>query len=242
MSSILDFLRVYSCDHKIRLGNLSDGGYVCADIGNYDCYISCGVSNEESFSRDFIEKYGMNAQNSFAFDGTIANYPYHYTNKITFYKKNIAPYQSPHHANLRFFIDKFDNIFLKMDIEGWEYPWLNSLSVKDLSKFKQIVIEFHGINDNSWNSSYSDKKLVFEKLNQTHYIVHLHGNNYSGTTNSIPDVIEVTYIRKTEFTSSPSLNNKPLPDPLLDYPCRNSMPDYNLNFEPFVFTYDKQLN
>ncbi len=32
-----------------------DGGYVLAQLdGGYDCYISCGVCSEESFSRDFI--------------------------------------------------------------------------------------------------------------------------------------------------------------------------------------------
>jgi hypothetical protein len=58
-------------------------------VNSYDCYISAGVSNEESFSRDFINKYNMTSQNSFAFDGTINNYPYEYTKNITFYKKNI---------------------------------------------------------------------------------------------------------------------------------------------------------
>ena len=55
MGSIIPYLKVFSFDNKIRLGEKCDGGYVIGDIsGNYDCYISAGVSNEESFSRDFI--------------------------------------------------------------------------------------------------------------------------------------------------------------------------------------------
>jgi len=244
MSKIVDYLKVYDCNNKIRLGEKSDGGYVFIDmpVDSYDCYISAGVSNEESFSRDFINKYNMNSQNSFAFDGTIHNYPYEYTKKITFYRKNIAPYQSPNHVNLRYFINNFSNIFLKMDIEGWEIPWINSLSKDDLLKFKQIVIEFHGINDNScnstyddnsWNSTYDDKLKTFRILSETHYLVHIHGNNYSGIVNGIPDVIEATYIRKDCLNKTPMLNTTSLPIKDLDYPCCKTLPDYNLSHYPF---------
>ncbi len=57
----LELLQVYNFDKKIRCGSHSDGGYVFAELdGGYDCYISAGISNEESFSRDFINKYNMN--------------------------------------------------------------------------------------------------------------------------------------------------------------------------------------
>jgi hypothetical protein len=88
--SFPELLRVYQFDNKIRCGINKDGGYVIGDINDengYDCYISAGVSNEESFSRDFINKYGMTMENSFAFDGTIQKYPSKYTKKIQFVKK-----------------------------------------------------------------------------------------------------------------------------------------------------------
>lgn len=86
--SILDLLQVYQFDTKFRLGVNRDGGYVLGDLsGGYDLYISAGVSNEESFSRDFISLHNMNKNNSFAFDGTIEDFPYTYTKNITFIKK-----------------------------------------------------------------------------------------------------------------------------------------------------------
>jgi len=121
-----------------------------------------------------------------------------------------------------------------MDIEGWEIPWLKSLEKDDLNKFKQIVIEFHGINDDSWNSTYNDKLEAFKKLSLTHYLVHVHGNNHSSITNNIPDVIEATYVRKDYFTNKPNLNTTKLPMEL-DYPCNKNLPDYDLNYYPFVF-------
>ena len=122
----MDNLIVYEFNNKIRLGEKSDGGYVFGELNEiYDCYISAGVSDEESFSRDFINKY--NTKNNFAFDGTIDDYPYHYTRNIHFIKKNISNINDDNYTNLDFLIEQYNNIFLKMDIEGGEYPWLLSL-------------------------------------------------------------------------------------------------------------------
>lgn len=122
-----ELLRVYRFDNKIRCGINKDGGYVIGDINDetgYDCYISAGVNNEESFSRDFINKYGMTRDNSFAFDGTIEKYPSRYTKKIQFVKKNISGVTTKNTVNLSGLIDFYNNIFLKMDIDGHEYKWL----------------------------------------------------------------------------------------------------------------------
>jgi len=231
----LELLKVYNFDKKIRYGVNSDGGYVIAELdGDYDCYISAGIAGEESFSRDFINKYNMNQYNSFGFDGTINNYPYQYTNKISFIKQNINSFNDDHNSNLSFLIDKYNNIFLKIAIEGGEYPWLSSLDESQLNKFKQIVIEFHGITNDTWGCNYNDKIKCLEKLNNTHYIVHAHGNNYGPVFNNIPDTIELTYVNKNYFNSVPEFNNKPLPIVNLDFPNNPATEDFNLNFYPFV--------
>lgn len=236
----LQYLQVYNCNKKIRLGSNNDGGYVIADLNDgYDCYISAGVSDEESFSRDFINLYKTDYKNSFAFDGTILRYPTQYTRNISFIRKNIAPYSSRKTRNLSVLIDSFDSIFLKMDIEGSEYNWINSLSTEQLKKFKQIVIEFHGINDDSWNIKFADKEACFEKLANTHYLVHAHANNYETTTTvannlPIPNVIELTYVNKN-ILEVPSQNTDKLPCSL-DRPNCSSNPDINLSFYPFYIS------
>ena len=234
----LNLLKVYNFDKKCRCGSNSDGGYVFADLdGEYGCYISAGISNEESFSRDFINKYNIKRQNSFGFDGTINDYPYHFTDTIQFIKKNINNFNDDNNSNLSFLTHKYSNIFLKMDIEGGEYPWLLQIDEFQLSKFKQIVIEFHGINDDSWGSNYSDKIKCLEKLSNTHYIVHAHGNNYGSVVNKIPDVIELTYVNKNCFNLVPELNTIPLPITNLDFPNKSDSDDINLNFYPFLNIY-----
>ncbi len=231
----LELLQVYNFDKKIRCGSPCDGGYVLADLdGKYDLYISAGISDEESFSRDFINKYNMNESNSFGFDGTIRNYPYRYTTNISFIKKNINHFNDNNNTNLSCLINKYDNIFLKMDIEGGEYPWLLQIDETQLNKFKQIVIEFHGITNNGWGCNYNDKVTCLAKLSKTHYIVHAHGNNHGPVLNNIPDVIELTYINKNYFNSVPELNTQPLPINNLDFSNSLGNPDINLNFYPFL--------
>lgn len=234
MNSLLSYLRVYYFPEKLRLGAMSDGGYVIGRLDSYDCYISAGISDEESFSRDFIKLYNMNKMNSFGFDGTIHNYPYQYTKDITFIKKNINHYFDSKNVNLQYFMKTYKDIFLKMDIEGSEFNWLLHTDESDLSSFKQIVMELHGINDDSWGTKYLQKVECLKKLSNTHYLIHIHGNNYSGITNSIPDVIEVTFIRKDCFDKKPEFNKDNLPIKNLDFPCCKASPDYDLSFYPFV--------
>ena len=132
-------------------------------------------------------------------------------------------------------IDKYDKIFLSIDIEGGEYPWLLSLTQDKLQKFKQICIEFHGLND-TWppSSSLSDKIKCLKKLNQSHYIMHAHGNNCGGIQNNIPDVLEITYINKNYLSDIPGKNKTFLPIKGLDYPNSIRKLDYVLNCYPFV--------
>ena len=231
----LELLKTYYFDKKIRCGEKCDGGYVIGELlGNYDCYISAGIGWDESFSRDFINRYNMNKYNSYGFDGTIDNYPGEQTNKITFIKKNINSFKDDKNADLSFLMENFNNIFLKMDIEGGEYSWLLSVESDKLNKFKQIVIEFHGINDDKWDCKNKDKLKCLEKLSKTHYIIHAHGNNFSNIVNNIPDVIELTYVNKNYFNSVPQLNFQSLPIPNLDFPNNSNKEDVDLNFYPFV--------
>jgi len=232
----LHLLEVHEFDNKIRLGLHGDGGYVFGSLDNekYDCYISAGVSDEESFTHGFIRDNNMNEFNSYAFDGTIQRYPYEYTTNIAFIRKNIGGVNNDHVTNLHGLIDKYENIFLKMDVEGGEYPWLNSLSEEQLSKFSQIVIEFHGLTDDNWGCSYDDKVKCLEKLTKTHYIIHAHGNNHGKVVEGFPDVLELTYVNKKYFATKPELNKIPLPMANFDFPNKKGVEDIDMKTYPFT--------
>ena len=239
----LSLLTTYSFPTKQRLGALTDGGYVIAVLdGTYDCYISAGVSNEESFSRDFINHYNMNKTNSFAFDGTIDDYPYNYTDKITYVKKNINSFNDSANTNLDEFIRPYTNVFIKMDIEGYEYPWLSSIDPELLTRVKQIVIEVHGLipppNPSLGYYSYSVpfnlKNKAFAVLANTHYLVHAHGNN-CGEFNELPITMELTYVNKKYFTRPPSLNTTRFPIENLDHANNYTIPDFIIDYKPFCW-------
>ena len=115
----------YNFYNKVRLGSNSDSGFVIGDIDViYDCYIGVGNNGNESFSADFIKLYNMNEYNSYCVDYGPQKYPYNYTSNISYIRKNINPVNDYYNTNLVNILDKYKNIFLKMDVEGREYPWL----------------------------------------------------------------------------------------------------------------------
>ena len=250
---IADAIKLYSIPNKIRYGKNGDGGYVVADLDiEYDCYISAGIANEESFTRDFLEAHSyIGRDNSYAYDGTIDDYPWEYTKEIQFVKKNIGVLNDDKHTNLIHLTEKYNDIFLNIDIEGYEFLWLDTLTSEQLKSFKQITIEFHGLNEDNWNIdkpifNLSKKIEMIDKLNKTHYLIHAHGNNYTGFQEIlyekdfeihglwIPNVIEFTFISKDCLDSEPELNINPLPIEGLDYPNWEGMMDLPLFTYPFI--------
>ena len=102
---MLEYFKVIQYINKIRLGNNGDGGYVIANVPNYDCYISAGIGSDESFSNDLINHF--NITNAHGFDGTIRSLPYNCPSIMNIYPLNIASMPSKKHANLRKFINEY---------------------------------------------------------------------------------------------------------------------------------------
>lgn len=214
--------------NKLRLGRDYDGGYIIAEIPNikYTTLIAGGIGMDISFEEDFINKYPD--VKTFAFDGTINNLPKHNDN-ITFIRKNIGYENSNYITNLHDIINANENIFVKMDVEGGEIPWIKSLNDEQMNKFEQIVIEFH--------FPFSDNEIdVFDKINKNHYLIHFHANNCCGVINHkgviIPNVFECTYLHKKYFTNIPELNTDLIPGKL-DMKNTNN-PEIYIDYPPFV--------
>jgi len=230
-----DPLTVYAWENKVRLGVDTDGGYVIADgLAPYDLYISAGVSCEESFTRDFINTYHMNEANSFAFDGTIDKYPHEYTSSISFIRKNISTVNDAHNTNLDNVLSRHKDAFLKMDIEAHEWKWLTHTPY--LKNIKQMVIEFHGVWDANWPGNTNSlppgfTHECFEKLSENHAIVHVHGNTGGGTVNGLPNVIELTYVRRDNHDLEKNTQSFPVKG--LDFPNGPRDTDFSLKPQPF---------
>ena len=203
-------LNTYKIPNKlVRVGPNEDGGYVIADGFDYDLFISCGIANDIRFEEAFLQVYKIRCV---AFDGTIQSFPPQ-MNNIEWVNKNIGYSNTAKTTNLKEYIKNNKRIFLKMDIEGSEFNWLESMTEIELENLSQIVIEVH------WPFDIYRMNML-NKLNKTHYIIHLHGNNYcdrdipqhmpsgrtyDGTvtienketgTITLPEVFEITYINK----------------------------------------------
>jgi len=203
-------LTVYACPFsKKRLGKEYDGGYVIAEIpdAKYSMLLAGGIAHDISFEEDFVKKFNVRCV---AFDGTIAGLPSK-NSTIEFVKKNIGSENTNDVTNLHDIIAAYNNIFVKMDIEGGEIPWLLSLNDDQLNKFDQIIMEFH-------NPFTSREAEVFNKINKNHVLVHFHANNCCGSRNhkgvSIPNIFECTYVHKKFITSPLVLNKDKIPSPI----------------------------
>lgn len=236
--NLYESLTCYHHDNKIRVGKENDGGYVMLDGFEYDTLIGCGVCDDISFEKHFLQRHPD--VHAHIFDGTIDKLP-EQLDRSTYTCKNIGSTDTDQTTNLHGLIKRHNSIFLKMDIEGHEYTWFESLPDDLLSKITQICIEFHFI------GSHVKKHRCLSRLAKHYYLVHVHGNNFRkhperGKTGTsihqnveIPDVIECTYINRSKIPTQLELNQTPFPT-TIDQPCNPRTSDIELKSPPYVFT------
>ena len=228
---------------KKRVGKDNDGGYLISMLpNNYDAFISGGISNDISFETKFLDLYPD--IRCYAFDGTISGLPAD-DNRITFIKKNLGDSNNDTLTNLHEYIEPYDNIFMKMDIEGHEFKIMPTIIKNNLmKKIKQLVIEIHTPADIHMFPNYfkglsdinNDQMFdLFKEINNTHTLVHFHANNgcniqkIDGIT--LPHVFELTYIRN-DFVNKKIKNTDSLPTSL-DMKNIESKDDYKLEGFPY---------
>jgi hypothetical protein len=243
MENLIIYESPYS---KIRVGRPHDGGYViCMLPDSYDLLLSCGIANDISFEQHML--YMNPNLRCIAFDGTIDKLPLE-DPRIYFIKKNIGPINNEYLTNLKEYIETYNDIFLKMDIEGHEFDTLDTFTEEQFLKIKQIVIEIHTPGDIELHPTYfkglghiTNKKMfsVLKKINKTHTLVHLHGNNgcktYKIDNIIVPNVFECTFIRN-DYIKDKIMNREPVPTDL-DMPNIPDNPEYNLSYWPFMTSY-----
>ncbi len=186
----------------VRLGNDNDGGYIMLDhfYENGIAY-SFGISNDVSWDLDMARlDYDI-----FMYDPTIEALPQS-NNHFHFFRKGIAGRFQPEQSmdTLEHFLaqnhhNKDSQMILKMDVEGAEWDFLSTVSSETLSKFDQILFEFHSICRAASLEMMGQRIQMLKKINETHTLVHLHGNNTGICLKMdhryIPDVIEATYVK-----------------------------------------------
>jgi hypothetical protein len=185
----------------IRLGALADGGYLVPDdLGEIEACFSPGVAGVSSFELD-CAKRGMKV---FMADKSVDS-PTENHKLFHFLKKFVGASVDEDYTTLEKWVkDSLENsksdLLLQMDIEGFEWETILSVSDELLNRFRIIVLECHYL-EQLWNYHFFFIcSRVFQKILKSHRCVHIHPNNvvssYSREGIEIPPGLEITFYRR----------------------------------------------
>jgi predicted MPP superfamily phosphohydrolase len=141
----------------------------------------------------------------------------HFEKKIVFKKRN------DNETTIPDILANYNEIFLKVDIEGDEYKILNDIK-RNSSKIIFLVIEFHDVDKNIKKIKNFIKKLDLK-------IIHIHGNNYGGLDKSNnPKVIELSLLNSKKIKLKKILSKRNYPINDLDYKNFKRRSDIEIKF------------
>jgi len=206
----------------LRFGGCGDGSYLIPDdIIGIDACFSPGVGNFKYFEDDLLFQYGIKSYLC-DFSTNAKNLTTPLIDEMQFFEKKwLDVWGKENTISLEEWVNKYspDNnkdLILQMDIEGDEYRNLYATNRYILNRFRIISLELH------WLGELKDTvSIILQKLDETHTCIHAHPNNCCGdfientTGMNIPNIIELTYLRKDRFIGNPDNFYKPkLPHPL----------------------------
>ena len=221
---------------KLRIGGMNDGGYVMYDrFDHIGAAYSLGVGGDVSWDLEMAHR-GIPVHQ---YDHTVSGPPSQHP-LFSFNKKGIAPVDGGEFLSIPTILRQNGHagrrdLILKIDIECAEWDAFDAASREDLSSFEQIVIELHGFlrfAEPEWRAK---TQRVLGKLFSTHIPYHVHANNWADFQIMegvpVPDVLEVSYLRRDEHVFTPSTATFPT---AFDIPCHPDRPDIMLgNFRFF---------
>lgn len=195
---VLDTFKVMIPENKVfsRMGSHYDGGYVVInDFSKSDHLLSFGIADNV----DFEDSMSQIVSGMDLYDHSIDHVPQNLKN-YTFYKEKVGP--NNNHIFNR--VPKNKDVVLKIDIEGSEWSFFESLSDDKINRFRQIILEIHWGMQNDYIDSPDIRLDILEKINKTHQIVAVHPNNWAGihyvSGVALPQVIEITLLRRSDYT------------------------------------------
>lgn len=169
---------------KVRLGNNCDGGYVFPEkcLKNSDICVSYGLGNNVTFENDIIKR-GIN----------VIGFDMHAKRNLPWARQKTLKCYGDFSSLEE--VSKSNNVILKIDTEGSEWEFFNTLDPEHFSRHVSCFafeLHFH----------MNPKRIpisVMEKMLETHHVVHVHGNNYGHVDGMVPVAIEITLANKKNF-------------------------------------------
>ena len=213
VAKMLRHITVYDCSDKtmVRVGNANDGGYVVLQelCEKAPMLYTFGVGDDVSFELDFVRRWSTTRVK--LNDPTIEKLPVEHVN-FDFRRRSLG------RGYVGFGGAPWDAM-LKVDVEWDEWEALLYLSMKDLHKFSQILIELHfahaepragltgyfqSLYQRAMNESNRGLFVMYEealrKLTEYHFIYHAHANNSLPVINvgghQLPPLLELSLVRR----------------------------------------------
>ena len=213
------------------------------DVDNSEILISLGISEDWSFEEDFLKMKNIELlafdgtisekkfllfiksrlrqiyriNNFLSAVKLYLSYKKFFEGKRKHFEKNVSSgvKNNPNFITMKeiFQLTPLNNIFLKIDIEGWEYRILEDI-LDNQERLSCLVIEFHDCD------LHLDRIKNFIKTFSLN-LIHIHANNYSeiSTKDNLPLVMELTFSKNSEC-----LDSSVLPHPL-DQPNNKNADD-----------------
>jgi hypothetical protein len=222
-------LKVQTSDRGlVRVGPVGDGGYLMPDdLDGVIAAVSPGVSTESRFDYAIAERgIDVHMADASVEGPSLDHRRFHFSKKfLGSVTRGDTITMADYCAGIPGFATGGD-LILQMDIEGAEYPVIQSMDPALLSRFRIIILELHGLENLFHTFSFELIKATLDKLLADHVVVHLHPNNCCGMAISqgleIPRVMEVTLLRRDRARFSPG-TNQTYPHPL-DAECKPTNP------------------
>jgi hypothetical protein len=212
---------------KIRVGSPGDGGYVqIDDLKGVSHGLSFGVCDDDSWDLA-MAKAGVPVEQ---FDHSIEKAPSSHP-LLHFHRKMVSIEANAESVTLPELVAEHSrsddpHLILKCDIEGCEWDVFDRASDEDLSKFTQIMCEFHDLSRFTDPVFRARAARIFAKLCKQFAPVHVHANNCTELCNvaniPLPDTLEFTFANRRRYTFAESSEVFPTP---LDAPNDERVPD-----------------
>ncbi len=215
----------------LRIGRDNDGGYVMLDDLPGGIAYSFGISGDVSWDKDMASR----GYDVFMYDHTIDGLP-EQNARFHWSKLGISD-GTTHDERLKTLEELISrnghenerNMILKMDVEGAEWGFFESVKPETLTQFSQMTFEIHGM----INPDYSERVLnALRKINETHQLIHLHANNngiyITAGGKNFGSLFEVSYVLRDKYKISQEYDVKlPLN---VDMPNVKIYPEIELGF------------
>lgn len=202
LTELLNLLKITKVQGLKRLGATHDGGYIGISTDGTPFLLSGGAGKNIDFELELAD----NGSRVHLYDPTVRKLPLYHQNihhiKVALtipqdksFRKSVTLSQALSTVNL----EKNEEIWLKLDIEGSEIDLLSS-DLEILPRFQQVFIEFHDIYK-VIDPEYRRKLLnILTQLKKNFYLISINANNWKGFSNFgyafSPVTFEATYLNR----------------------------------------------